>query len=230
MRWNLMKEMWRKFRSGGAVADVALLKIVALEQRPKSREVLDHLEQVRGYIPEADMPALRKLPDGTFGREYARFLDAQNIDPFVFSDELKERFSDETFAFRFLTTHDHHHVLAGFDAGAAGEAGVLAFNVAQGTFGSKGMLWLAKLLYPLFTPSNVFRLWRNVRVGYAMGKQAKLLLAQRMEDQYERPLAEVRAAYGIPEPASAGVVPSNSSWMINLVYGSRKTPKLAPAS
>ena len=58
------------------------------------------------------------------------------------------------------------------DAGVAGEAGVLAFTVGQGTFGSRAMLALMMILYPLLTPTNTYRTWKNIFVGYEMGKKA----------------------------------------------------------
>ena len=54
---------------------------------------------------------LRALPAGTLAREYARFLDANGIEPLVISAAVKERFRENPFALRYTTTHDLHHVL-----------------------------------------------------------------------------------------------------------------------
>jgi ubiquinone biosynthesis protein Coq4 len=51
----------------------------------------------------------------------------------VISADVRERFRDNPYALRYTTTHDLHHVLTGFDTGLAGEAGVVAFNVGQGS-------------------------------------------------------------------------------------------------
>lgn len=219
--------MLRKFRAGAPLGDVALMKIVALDYKP-APAVKEQLGDLEGYFPKTDMPVLRTLPDGSLGREYARFLDAQGIEPFVFSADIKQRFAKETHAIRYLVTHDLHHMLGGFDAGLAGEAGVLAFTVGQKTFGSVPLLMLQLFLAMLLSPTNMFRLWKNVRRGYKMGKGAKLLIGERIEEQYERPLADVRADYAIPNPHKAGILPSRPSWFAKLFY-KQVTPKMMTA-
>src|SRR5262245_57779537 len=106
-----MLETIRAFRAGAPLGDVAVLKLDALAAPP--RGITERLERVRGYAPDQDLAALRALPPGSLGREYARFLDANGITPLVVSPAIKERFRENPFVLRYTATHDLHHCLLG---------------------------------------------------------------------------------------------------------------------
>src|SRR5215510_9395206 len=152
MNLRKMIETIRAFRAGAPLGDVVVLKLDALADPPPG--IASRLERVRGYAPDQDLPSLRQLPADSLGREYARFLDANGITPLAISPQIKERFRENPFVLRYTTTHDLHHVLTGFDAGLAGEAGVYAFTVGQGSApGGHAMLWLVRIVYALFAPT-----------------------------------------------------------------------------
>jgi ubiquinone biosynthesis protein Coq4 len=217
-----MAETMRAWRAGAPLGDVVVLKLDALSGPPKG--IAQRLEAVRGYTPAQDLTALRGLPPGTLGREYARFLDANGIEPLVISAAVKERFRDNPFALRYTVTHDLHHVLTGFDTGLAGEAGNFAFSVGQGAAPGTGkLLWWTRILYPLMSPSQARRIWHNVRVGRELGRKAKLLIAQPLETYFAEPLGQVRARLGLPDPAAAGVLASGHSILGDALY-KRKAP------
>ncbi|MGD0523600.1 MAG: Coq4 family protein, partial [Polyangiaceae bacterium] len=197
--------------------DVVVLKLDALAAAPP--RIAKKLEAVQGYAPAHDVALLRALPDGTLGGEYARFLDANGITPLVVSPGVRARFAHEPYALRYTTTHDLHHVLAGFDTGLAGEAGVLAFNVGQGAAPvSRAMLGVARIVYSMASPTQARAIGNNVRVGLAMGRAAQLVMAAPVESWFEEPLASVRARLRIPDPREAGVLPSGKSVVTRLLY------------
>jgi ubiquinone biosynthesis protein COQ4 len=218
MNLSKMLHMIRAYRAGAPLGDVVVLKADALSEAPASMAA--RLAPLQGYVaPSPDLPALRKLPAGTLGREYARFLDANGIEPLVVSAATKERFRDQPYALRYTTTHDLHHALAGFDAGLAGEMGVLAFNVGQGSAPvSRGMLLVGGLFLMLLSPTQARRIWHNARVGLRMGKDAALVIAAPVETWFAEPLDEVRRRLGIADPRAAGVRSSGSSILAGLVY------------
>jgi len=208
---------WKAYRAGEPLGDVVVMKLDAYPQ-PRA-DVLRRLEAVCGYAPSHDLPALRALPDGTLGREYARFLDANAIEPLVISPAVRERFRDRPYALRYTTTHDLHHLITGFDTGLAGELGVLAFYVGQGSAPiGRGLLAVGRLLYTLVSPTQGRRIWHNVRVGLTLGQHAELVIAQPVESWFEEPLATVRARLRIPDPRAAGVLESGHSVIGDLVY------------
>lgn len=100
------------------------------------------------------------------------------------------------------------HVLTGFDTSWAGELGVLGFSVTQGYTTAQRYLALPLALYPLLAPRQIPALWRCLRQGWRMGKQARFVLGCRLEDWFERPVDEVREELGIvvPEP------PARARW------------------
>jgi ubiquinone biosynthesis protein Coq4 len=198
---NLVKlfGMMRAYGAGAPLGDVLVLKLDALSG--VSDEVARKLEPVRGWVPEHDLRALRLLPAGTLGREYARFVDANGIVPLAVSPAVRERFRENPYALRYTATHDLHHVLAGFDTSLAGEAGVLAFNVGQRTapVGRWG-LWLVRVLYTLVAPWQARAVAGNLRTGFAMGRAADLVMAAPLESWFAEPLADVRARLRLPAP------------------------------
>lgn len=158
------------------------------------------------------------MPAGSLGREYARFLDANGIVPLAVSPALRERFRSAPYVLRYTSTHDLHHVLAGFDAGLAGEIGVVAFNVGQGAAPvSRAMLRFAAVLYAILAPMQARVIAHNLRVGLAMGRAASLVMASPLESWLAEPLADVRRRLGIPDPREAGVLPSGRSLVTSLL-------------
>ena len=217
MHLRKMLETIRAYRAGAPLGDVAVLKLDALSKPPKG--IAQRLVAVRGYAAEQNLSVLRALPAGTLGREYARFLGANGIEPLVISAAVKERFRENPFALRYTTTHDLHHVLTGFDTGLAGEAGNFAFSVGQGAAPGTGkLLWVMRILYALLSPSQASRIWHNIRIGRELGSKAKLLIAQPIKSYFEQPLGQVRAELGIPDPAAAGVLPSGTSILGDALY------------
>ena len=218
-----MIDAYRAWRAGRPLGDVAVLKLDALSA-PTGR-TLRRLERIRGFAAEHDLSTLRRLPAGTLGREYARFLDANGIEPLVISADVKARFRDNPYALRYTTTHDLHHVLSGFDTGLAGEVGVVAFNVGQGSAPvSRAALWGIRLLYSILSPTQVRRIWHNVRVGLEMGRRAELVIAEPLESWFEDPLDQVRARLRIPHPSAANVIASGRSIFGDLIYPTKKRP------
>ena len=222
---NLAKlvSVFREYRAGAPLGDLVVLKLDALATAPRGLDgKLAALEE-HAFAP--DLPALRRLPAGTLGREYARFLDANGIVPLTVSPAVRERFRREPYALRYTSTHDLHHVLAGFDTGLAGEAGVLAFNVGQGAAPvSRGILRLVRLVYTLASPTQARAIAKNIRVGLAMGTSAELVMAAPVESQLREPLAEVRRRLRIADPQAAGVLPSGRSLVTRLLLPAGGSP------
>ncbi len=219
-----MIEMIRAYRAGAPLGDVVVMKLDALAA--PSQSICRKLEQLHGYAPEQKLSTLRALPPGTLGREYARFLDANGIEPLEISAVMKERFRRNPYALRYTTTHDLHHVLTGFDTGLAGEVGVIAFNVGQGSAPvSRRMFRVARFIYALFSPTQARRIWHNARIGDELGRRAELVIAEPIESFFAEPLAQVRVKLGIPDPRLAGVLASGHSILGDLLYPKAKAAR-----
>lgn len=175
--------------------DIAVLKmdLVGLKGSAAVRD------QLGPEPPPVDLEALRALPDGTFGREYVRFLDAHGLSVLQLtaatSPEVRAR---NRYGIRYLTTHDMFHVLLGFGPDWPGELGVLAFTVGQRY---SPVLWVqalaAWITYPLRSGFALGALWTAWKQGLAAGRSVPLLLPLPLEDRFPEDLESVRRSLGI---------------------------------
>ena len=60
--------------------------------------------------------------------------------------------------------------------------------------------------------------WHNARVGLAMGRRARLVIAEPVESWFDESLGEVRRRLSIEDPLVAGVRPSRPSLVVKLLY------------
>jgi ubiquinone biosynthesis protein Coq4 len=184
------------------LGDFAILKADAFRTKVNPA-VESKLQDVVGYHPPIDLEKLSQYPDGSFGQEYARHMEVNQLKPFNVSSELDEVAKRNVFALRYVVTHDIFHVLLGFDTSYAGEIGVLAFAAEQNYSSSlKISLRIARVLYPILAPSQIKAIFANLHKGQELAKKAKFLLGVRFEEYWERPLSEVRSELGLTtEPA-----------------------------
>ena len=177
--------------------DFALLKADAMGARA-NQVIADKMEEVKGYYPSIDLLELIQLPPGTFGYEYASYMQHNQLQPIIVSPKLAAIAQNNAFALRYAVTHDMFHVLLGFDTSYAGEIGVLAFAVAQKYSKSQAIaLWLARVLYPILAPRQFKAIQANVRRGKLLGQQANFLLNYRFEDRWEESLTSLRKELGL---------------------------------
>lgn len=152
------------------------------------RDILDVL---------TDRAALEAMPDGSLGRAYLAFLDAEGITAaglVAASEQGAGAFYDGTFdpetefvARRLRDTHDLWHAVTGYKGDLAGEASLLAFTFAQ--IGHPGVGFLA-LLGLTMARGTAYR--RMIADGFARGRRAAFLPAQDWVELLPLPLPEVR--------------------------------------
>jgi ubiquinone biosynthesis protein COQ4 len=144
-----------------------------------------------------DRAALRALPSGTLGREYARFLDDNGLDGDFF--QAPPDVPDEV-AFlskRLRQSHDVWHAVTGYTPSVRDEIALQAF-----TYGQLGAPHAILIVLGGLAAFG----WRDVRLfahawrGYRNGKRAAFLGALRWESRWERPLEALRAELGVAAP------------------------------
>lgn len=157
-----------------------------------------------------DRERLRSLPDGTLGREYARFLDDEDLSADGLVDASTEEEDDSHFlderarvlSRRLRDTHDLWHVAAGYHRDLFGEAALLAFTYAQGRNHGIGFI-VAVALLKHWQEGHPEAL-RLIREGYRRGRRAKSFICADWEALLELPLAEVRRRLDVEDvPAYA---------------------------
>jgi ubiquinone biosynthesis protein COQ4 len=130
-----------------------------------------------------NLESSRQLPNGTLGREVARFIDENHFSPITDGDLIQR-------------THDIWHVLTGLSPSTEDEFMLQAFTRAQVFRPSSALL----VLYGVMT--------RQVAVNRAIaslkqGRQAERLTQWNLETDWEKPLEEVRLKLGIIPPNAA---------------------------
>ena len=165
-------------RSGGELSSVADL----LDNMIDSPQMLDSVRRFRAvpggaamlegrYPPlQPDIDRLIQLPEGSLGRVYAELIRRLNYDPEFFRPRPTSS-EAQWLTQRVATTHDIHHVVAGFGTMPAGESGVLAITAAQLGFPAYVLLTTAAQLASFRFQTDRFEelSWRPAgrRVGSA---------------------------------------------------------------
>ena len=196
-------------RSGGDLSSVADL-VDNMIDSPQMVDSIRRFKEVAGgaemleqrYPPmQPDIERLIQLPEGSLGRSYAELIRRLNYDPEFFRPRPIDS-EAQWLTQRVATTHDIHHVVAGFGTMAAGESGVLAITAAQIGFPAYVLLTTAGQLASFrFQLQRYEELAKAVAHGMAIGHQAHCLAAARWEEGWERPISDWRLELGISDPA-----------------------------
>lgn len=192
LNFKKLCQAYQALKSSENLGDFALLKADGLGAKA-SRGIEVKMLQVRGYYPYINLQQLIKLPSDTFGYQYALYMQQNKLKPLNISPELASTATENVFALRYAITHDIFHVLLDFDTSYAGEIGVLAFAVAQKYNKLQSFsLPIAQLLYIILAPGQIKAIFANKQRGKLMGQKADFLLNYRFEDNWSKPLTELR--------------------------------------
>jgi ubiquinone biosynthesis protein Coq4 len=151
-----------------------------------------------------DMDALLKLPEATLGYCFARQLRDKGFDPDYF--RVREVHTDLDYVLmRLRQTHDIWHIVTGFDTDPISELGIKAVELAQTRRPMAAVVAAGGVLRFLYKdPDHLGEALCAVSEGYQMGIKAKLLLAQKWEDHWERPLEEWRTMLNLTPAGTRG--------------------------
>ena len=154
-----------------------------------------------GWRPKPiDLNDLQKLPQGSLGRSYADQLISQGIDPYLLIDPTPVTSSKEFIVHRLKETHDIVHLLTGFGIDGVSELGLQGFNLAQNRSPLAVMLIFGGLLSALQEDEPLGPLLHALTHGFQMGLDADLVIAHKLEEGWERPLAQWREQLRLPQP------------------------------
>lgn len=137
-----------------------------------------------------DLEALARLPEGTLGREYVRFLRERDFTPDLFQPPDNVRDPRASYLMqRMRQTHDLWHLLTGHPTTPNGEVALQAFTYGQ--VGAPSALVIAlggALRGALAHPSLLRQVWR----AYRAGQRAAPLAVVLWEELWQVPLTELR--------------------------------------
>jgi ubiquinone biosynthesis protein COQ4 len=201
--------IWRAIQCAraGRFGDTAAYKGAATggDAYPDIRQKLDALAEP---FPSIDLEVLRPLPEGSFGREYVRFMEGQGLQPIHVSREVAAELARTSrLEVRYPLLHDAFHVLLGFDTSLVGELGVWSFVGAQHYSPSfDRAARLGRRLYPLVRPHQRAALRASFARGETLGRRARCLIAEPLEHLFPLPLGEARSRLGLQGGAGAAGV------------------------
>ena len=165
------------------LADPAMAALVAEQWRP---------------VP-VDMGLLANLHEGSLGRTYAEQLQRLGLTPESLIDPKPITTPEEYLTHRLRETHDIVHVLTGFGIDGPGELGLQAFNLAQLRSPLAVLLIFGGLLSALQDDKPLEPLLNALARGFELGLKARCLITFKLEEGWERPLADWRRELGLPE-------------------------------
>jgi ubiquinone biosynthesis protein Coq4 len=154
-----------------------------------------------------DLAALRALPDGTLGREYARMMDDNGLDPQSIPT-LSDATEMEYVRAHLYETHDLWHVATGFATDVAGELGLQAFYQAQLPGKLPAAILASGFLNTLlFNFGDRDRRIGEIARGWLLGRRSRPLFGVRWNDYFALPLDEVRRRLGLDVKAVDAELP-----------------------
>ncbi len=188
---------------------------------PYGRRVVS--EPVRLEEILADREALRALPEGSVGRAYLDFMEGEDLTPDGLIDAAEEAGIDfrgetqfEEFRRLFLhldVSHDLWHVLTGYGRDALGELCNLAYTRTQTRNpGFRLIIFIGLIAQKLEQPSQP--LMKAVAEGARIGRNAKWILEQDVEELLKLPLDEARRRLNMARPEIYHSVPDEIKWSL----------------
>jgi ubiquinone biosynthesis protein COQ4 len=163
------------------------------------------LEERRSLLPVLDdRERLRVLPEGSLGREYALFMDAERISAGGLAEAslvTRTEFYDDRakcLSERLRDMHDLWHVVTGYGRDLVGEAGLLAFTYGQTR--NRGVGFIVAMGALKFWQVGRRDVVRVVLEGWRRGRRAAFLPAADWDAMLERPLERVRRELRIELP------------------------------
>jgi ubiquinone biosynthesis protein COQ4 len=185
-------------------------RVEEITGRPRYREIQAELEataegrRLLAERPElssrhVDYDYLRRLPETTLGGAYARHLDMNNLTA-DYQAAATRHVDDPDMAYlmrRFRQTHDVWHALLGVGVEGHEEVLVHWFTWGQLRLPVSALIMVFGTLKHLVLEQRWRALRKSTLEAYHVGRNAAPLIGVTWEDQWEDPLDEVRARYGI---------------------------------
>ncbi|MGB5813087.1 MAG: Coq4 family protein [Polyangiales bacterium] len=174
-----------------------------LESTGQGRRLLETRPNILPLL--CDREALERMPEGSLGRAYLAFVDAEGItaDGLVEASRRGRRQAtpELTWIKDWLRdTHDLWHTVLGYQGDLVGEAALLAFS--HGNTGNVGVAMIAAIAWfklgRVTDPESGAR--EVVRDGRRIAKRTAWFIGNPWHEWLERPLAEVRRDLGVERP------------------------------
>ncbi|XP_077162592.1 ubiquinone biosynthesis protein COQ4 homolog, mitochondrial [Paroedura picta] len=189
---------------GETTGNLALPKLrERMRHDPEGHRILQERPRIR--LSTLDIAGLRALPEGTFGREYVRFLDDNRVSP---DTRMPTKFvDDEELAYvaqRYREVHDLMHTLLGMPTNMLGEIAVKWFEAVQTGL---PMCILGAVFGPVRLNARKFYILTTELIPWAVqsGSNSSCILNFYYENRWEQTVESLRNEIGILPPPVIGV-------------------------
>jgi len=164
---------------------------------PTGRRILKDRPRINSTT--MSMEKLRKLPDGTVGREYVAWLDKEGVSP---DTRSQVRYIDDPECAyvmqRYRECHDFYHALTGLPIIVEGEVALKAFEFANTLIPMTGLSMFA--LARLRPEERRRALTMYFPWAIRNGLQAKEVINIYWEEELETDVEELRRRIGLEKP------------------------------
>ncbi|XP_036972445.1 ubiquinone biosynthesis protein COQ4 homolog, mitochondrial [Acanthopagrus latus] len=184
---------------GETTGHLALIKLRdRMRNDPEGYTILTERPRIR--LSTLDLNNMASLPDGSFGREYLRFLEDNRVTPDSRADV--KFVDDEELAYvmqRYREVHDLLHTLLGMPTNMLGEVAVKWFEAAQTGL---PMCALGAVLGPLrLNASRLQSLFTSLGPwALQNGRRSRCILSIFYERRWEQSLEDLRQELNIEPP------------------------------
>jgi ubiquinone biosynthesis protein Coq4 len=165
-----------------------------LKTQPEVAEIIEE----RYIAPPPDIESLLNYPPESLGYAYASSIKQADFDPnFYRKIDIKDDF--EYILLRMRQTHDIWHIVTGFQTDVISEIQLKTFEIAQTRRVMAAILVVGTLFKALLiNPQQLDFLLPRLASAYKMGTDAKPLLGQKWEENWEKPLEQWRQELNLP--------------------------------
>ncbi|XP_054853857.1 ubiquinone biosynthesis protein COQ4 homolog, mitochondrial isoform X2 [Eublepharis macularius] len=169
-----------------------------MKKDPEGHRILQERPRIR--LSTLDITGLQALPEGTFGREYVRFLDDNRVSP---DTRMPTKFvDDEELAYvvqRYREVHDLMHTLLGMPTNMLGEVTVKWFEAVQTGL---PMCVLGALFGPVRLNARKLYVLTTDLIPWAVqsASNASCILHFYYENRWEQTVESLRNEIGILPP------------------------------
>ncbi|WP_019498635.1 Coq4 family protein [Pseudanabaena sp. PCC 6802] len=171
--------------------------ITAARRSTWQKWVINRLARQAPHLQHADlqidMQDLLQLPEDTLGGAYAKHIVSQGFDPEAFATPENVHWVDK----RASLSHDVYHVITGFDGTPVGEFGLAAFAAIQYRDLLNAFVLSHVPYFMMGYPKSIGELWQALLKGFRMGLQSKPVFAYPFEQNWHKPVQQVRQELGI---------------------------------
>jgi ubiquinone biosynthesis protein Coq4 len=184
-------------------ADVAKY-LAAMRTAPATAKMMEE----RWLPAPYSLDDLERCAPGTLGHAYRQHMIENDLRP----DYFEAISPDDDFGFarlRLYQTHDLWHTVTGYPTTTLGEVGIVGFYLghferhmgdrAGAAAAFSAILAGTTMLHAaLFRQDRITHFFRALVEGWSRGQAADPFFAVRWEEQWDRPLDEVRRSLGVP--------------------------------